>query len=626
MLAQAAIAGAQNPADSRPQLKSLGPTGARPYVTDSYGAIGFTLSNPTANDLEARVLTYYAGSSERQFGRDVWVPAKATLRSWFCMGPPSEPPSRSLMELKSLLYDRTGTEQRLLRSFEGQPLHSDLVRYEKREPSTTILLDTDIDDGSQVRSTRGDDVRVAELRELARVFRSQAGLSARISQVRQRFLPPIADALEGVDQFVLASDRIADDVNGQQALRAWLERGGCLWIPLDWIQEETVTALLGDVLNLKVIDRIALTSIRFQAASPNAYRPETEPREFELPVPFVQVLAPNQQLLYTVDDWPAAFVTQVGRGRVLFTTLGARGWIRPREAREPRARLQEFPDLSVALRPFQYLAEEIKLSPERPSIAADELRSYVTDQISYKVVNKSTVLVVFGLFFLGLLLATVFFAKKGFLEHLGWLAPALAFGAGGVFVGLGERSRGAVPPTLAVAQIIQVVPGADKAEASGVLGVYHPSLDESIVGADNGGQFELDLAGLKGRDHARVQTDIERWHWEHLELPAGVRTAPFQYSLPTQAPVRATLRFRPEGVEGRVDAGPFHQLEDALLITPGRHARPVRLDADGSMRVTGENGLQSGQLLTGGLMSDRQAHPPIPLRKAPGRSAASLPG
>src|SRR5207248_1514243 len=146
--------------------------------------------------------------------------------------------------------------------------------------------------------------------------------------------------------------------------------------------------------------------------------------------------APRAQVLYTIDGWPAAFQTEVGRGRVLVTTLGARGWMRPRTDKEPKPRYLEFPNLPVALAPFDALSDELQPRPERPPFAADELRNYVSEQIGYSVVGRETVLLVFGLLFLGLAAATVGLSRKGLLEHLGWLGPALALGGAGVFIGL----------------------------------------------------------------------------------------------------------------------------------------------------------------------------------------------
>lgn len=114
------------------------------------------------------------------------------------------------------------------------------------------------------------------------------------------------------------------------------------------------------------------------------------------------------------------------------------------------------------------------------------------------------------------------------------------------------------------------------------------------------------MSGLEGRVHRRVRTDLDRWHWENLDLPAGVRAGPFRYTLRTAEPVEATVRFGPNGAEGRVTAGPFQQLEDVVLVTPGQPALAIRLGADGAFRAGSEDQLPVGQFLVDGLLSDRQ--------------------
>src|SRR5262249_27517704 len=152
------------------------------------------------------------------------------------------------------------------------------------------------------------------------------------------------------------------------------------------------------------------------------------------------------------------FRTEVGRGRVLFTTLGARGWMRPRGDGDPPPTYAEFPRLPVALNPFEFLALEMHPDPERPLLSPEDLRSYVIQEVSYSVVGRDTLLLVFGVFFLMLAVAGVALGRRGLLEHLGWLGPALALGAAGVFVALGEWSLSAVPATVAVAQILNAEP------------------------------------------------------------------------------------------------------------------------------------------------------------------------
>lgn len=605
VLACCATATAQAPSNPR-SLGSLSPAGARSYLTENWGAMEFSLSNPTARDMEARILTYYADAAERQFGRDAWVPSRSTLWSWYTIGPPPTRPVHSRVELKTLVYDRTTGQDRLLRSADGQPLHSNLARFERREPGTAVMLDADIADGSQSPLSPAEQTRADEVRDLVRILRSRRGLSERVAWVRQRCLPPAAEAMDGVDHFVLASNRLADDVAGRRTLREWLHRGGSLWVLLDFVEVNTVAALLGDAVDLQAVDRTTLTRVEVASAPDHPSRTATEPLNLDEPVDLVRVTAPRQRVLYTVNGWPAAFVMDVGRGRVLFTTLGARGWMRPRTDRDPPSPYREFPRLPIPFAPFEFLAVELQPRSERPPLGDDDLRGYVSEQIGYAVVGRATVLSVFSVFFAGLLVASAGLGSKGWLEHLGWLGPAAALFATGFFVGLGEWSRSAVPPTVAVVQFVDAEPGLEEAQASGFFAVYQPSLAISAVGVDRGGQFDLDVAGLEGRVHRRVQTDLDRWRWEDLELPAGVRMAPFQHTVRTTAPIQASARFGPDGVEGNVLSGPFGQLEDALLNTPGPHTATVRLNADGSFTCRSEDELPAGKLSIGALLKDKQ--------------------
>lgn len=604
-LAVCPTAGAEDPVD-RPHLKGVGPVGARPNLTEGWGVLGFTLSNPTDREVEARVLTFYADAPGRQYGRDVRVPARSVLRSWSCVGPPPGPPGRDVVELKSLLYDRTGGHEVLLRSPEGPPLGSHMLRFRRKEPGTVVLLDADVADGSREPPSPAERARAEDARELVRAFRHHALLSDRVNAVPQRFLPPTAEALDGVDHFVLATDRLADDPAGRRTVREWLERGGTLWVMLDLVGPATLGPLLGDVADVRVVDRVSLTRVQFRNGAMNAHRAEVPAAEYEEPVDFVRVLTAGPQVHYTVDGWPAAFVKDVGRGRVVFTALAARGWVRERAAKDPKPRYAEFPKLPVPLVPFEFLAAEIHPGSDRPPLTADDLREAAVGEIGYSVTGRGTVVAVFGGLFAALAGAAVALGRRGKREHLGWVGPGLALGAAGVFVALGLSSRGAVPPTVAVAQVVDAVPGLDEVQASGVLAVYHPTASTVPVGAERGGDFDLDLSGLEGRVQRRVRTDLDRWHWDDLELPTGVRTAPFRQTLRTDAPVEAVVRFGPDGAEGRVTTGPFGRLEDVLLSTPGRHFLAVAPGADGSFRVNGDDELHGGQLVVGTLLTDRQ--------------------
>src|SRR5690349_12754482 len=83
------------------------PAGVRSTATEAWGAFAFELTNLTDTDRDARVLVSYPGRKDVQYGRDVWVPARATLSSWLLAGPAAGPGRANSRELQLLLRDRT---------------------------------------------------------------------------------------------------------------------------------------------------------------------------------------------------------------------------------------------------------------------------------------------------------------------------------------------------------------------------------------------------------------------------------------------------------------------------------------------------------------------------------------
>src|SRR5262249_45571893 len=81
-------------AGAQPRLRSLTPAGARSYLSQRPGTLRFGVSNPLTSDLDARVVTFYEDAPDTQYGRDVWLPSKTTLWSWFPLGPPPQKPDR----------------------------------------------------------------------------------------------------------------------------------------------------------------------------------------------------------------------------------------------------------------------------------------------------------------------------------------------------------------------------------------------------------------------------------------------------------------------------------------------------------------------------------------------------
>ena len=583
------------------------PVGGRSSVTEANGVVEVVVTNTTGEDRDARVAIFYALQPDIQYARDVWVPARSALTTWVPVGPaPPGPSASTSRELKFLLYDRAGGQGRQVAATGADRLRGRGVNYRRREPTTAVLADTE----DEANPLTGPPAL------LARAARHAIGLATEVSVVRSLPLPPTPDALAGVDVLAVAGNRLAADPPGRAAVRRWVLAGGTLWVMLDRTDPATVAAVLGDDADLAVAGRTGLTHFAVGRA---AGQVEAERREVEQPVAFARVVpGPADQVVHVVDGWPASFVRRVGRGKVVFTTLGPAGWFRPRVDLGPAGPAgpgrpptrggdgsspdPHTPDFPVPLPPLQELAGELHPPPEPDPFPADVFRPLLTDAVGYSIVGPGTAAAVFA----GCLVAAVGLAllvrRSSRPELAGWLAAGAAVLAGGIFVGLGERTRQAVPPTAAAAALVDVVPGSGEAVATGLYAVFHPSSGEADIGTRTGAELGLDAEGLEGQPRRRVQVDTDVWAWDDLGLPAGLRVAPFRSARPA-GKLKATVRFGPIGLEGRFDPGPYTDVTDALVVTPAREPITLRLAADGAFTAGPSDTLPAGQYLAATVLS-----------------------
>jgi hypothetical protein len=259
----------------------------------------------------------------------------------------------------------------------------------------------------------------------------------------------------------------------------------------------------------------------------------------------------------------------------------------------------------VATEPLEIVADELR-PPEEEPFPVEAFRPLLADEIGYSVVGRGAVVLVCGAFLLAAVGLGVAVRKSRRPELLGCVGPLAALGAAAALLFLGQASRTAVPATMALGQVVEPAAGTGEASVRGLLAVYRPESGPVEVGVRQGGFFELDLAGIEGHNRSLMLTDIDAWHWDNIELPAGVRFAPFRSAVPTGEPVTAAARFGPDGVEGKLTAGLFRDLDDALLSTPNGRNLAVRLRADGAFSAGSPDALTPGQFLAGTVLSDRQ--------------------
>ena len=598
------------------------PGGVRATATESWGAFDVSVANRTDVDRIGRVLVFFESRPDVQYGRDVWVPAHSTVSTWMLAGPAGMKSPAIGTPIRWLVYDRTDGADRLILGHGDERIPSKPVLYRIPEPSTSILLDDESFPAVPFGQLPQPESPNDEAYRLAQMFRQAAYVPDpdRVSRIPPGPLPPTEEAFDGIDHLIVASDRLAADPAGLRALRHWLEQGGRVWVMLDRVHPETVAALLGEALDFEIVDHVGLTSFQIETQASGAWTPPPLKIDEEQPVDFARVLLPERERAkHTVNGWPLWFTRQMGRGKVIFTTLGPRGWYQRKKGQAP----------PTPTDPLTDVAAEVQPPRQDAAFHLDDLQPVLAEEVGYSVVGPWTVALVFGGFLLTALLIGVVLRRSRRRELLAWVGPAAALGAAAVFVGLGESSRRSAPPTVAAAQIVDAVPTTGEAAVHGLMAVYRPDSGPVEGASDRGGfyvgrdhqlegevapvkdpsdpgLFQLDATGAEGQTRRFIQADLDAWHWEDLSLPAGLRFAPFHAVVGTGEPLTAVGRFGPDGLDGKLSAGPFQDLTDAVLAPPNGRSLAVRLDADGTFHVRGDDVLPKDQYLTGAVLSDRQ--------------------
>ena len=85
------------------------------FSPQRWGIVGVTIANPS--DTPAEVISAHSFSADPalQFARQVWIPPRAKRSSWYPVLPPQSSARGANLEVKSVLIDRSGTREILLR-------------------------------------------------------------------------------------------------------------------------------------------------------------------------------------------------------------------------------------------------------------------------------------------------------------------------------------------------------------------------------------------------------------------------------------------------------------------------------------------------------------------------------
>ena len=587
--------------------------GAERYRPGVWGLVEFEAVNQTSEFVEAQSVLRFVGDPTLQYARRAVVPPKSKLRTTCPVLIPSSVPSQvrhiNCLTQQVLPPPDPGARRRTAQETMAA---SQPVSLDHETPTVGLFADLDApeygDDGlSYYTGNPTEPVAPDELvYEMVIAAKRAQNLGRRVSLFETDNLPIDPACLEVIDVLVISSDSLATHPGGVALVRDWVLAGGRLWIMLDQVQPDTVAVLLGDAFTTTVIDHVRLTRLSFHNVRLADEQQSSKELELEEPVELARVVPHGVTVTTTVDGWPAAFWQSFGAGRVFFTTLGPAGWMRPTTWQDPAPKPTEE---STNYYPLQHLAdfaEECLVARPDAAFTSAVLEPVLTQQIGYRIVSQGSVAAILGAFCLSLLVAGLWCMRQGRLEHLLWFAPLAAAVTGGVFFAIALVTRHAVPPTAATLARVVVEPGISVGHSFGLAAMYNQDVSREPLGATRGGMFLPDMAGMSGRHRRAVWTDEGAWHWEDLEFPVGVRTAPFTCRIALDKTVDCRAHFGPDGLHGHVDGLPFPLLEDALIAVPYQNAVVTTMHADGSFQAGPDDVLARGEYLGTTFLSDRQ--------------------
>jgi hypothetical protein len=590
--------------------------GLHVFVPEKWSALDLVVSNPFDEPREVLTATYFDEAPTLQYGRRLWVPARARLATWAPVLLPRLPPSGDTrFGIHSVVFDPTQRQEVLQREDAGTRLHSGTIPARLDRPITGFLGTSVPGDG---KSDPAFDLVIA-----GRLSKHQ---SRRIALFNAHTPIPDDFGLQGVDQLVISNEQIHEDVVRLPAIRRWMHAGGSLWIMLDVVDPLALERIAGDEFRCHVVDRVGLTSVRIDSTRKDGSTAAVE-ADYEQPVDLVRVVLADSdvQVEHTVNGWPAAFWKSFGAGRLLVTTLGARGWLRERVPDDPsavnragRARASDTPteqesDMQsqaesrfVLPPPMTDLANEFFMIPvtQRSSIL-DAFETQAAEYIGYSIPPRWQIA---GLLIgLGGSVVTlgVWLGRKRALEHLGWSGPALSLGVSSALLIIGGLNRHAIPATVAVADMVHAISGTDDIWSQGAVVFFRSESGRWEISSTDGGRLLPDMTGQEGTTRRLVWSDLDAWSWQNLYQTAPQRSGRFDQARTLPHRIEAQATAGPDGLSGRLSIPATMSASDPILATRiGQLA--VDLAPGGSIRVAADGVLVKDQYLAAGVLSDEQ--------------------
>jgi hypothetical protein len=576
------------------------PSGISRYEPGEWASIGVQASNSTDAEANPLLVVYFGQSEQIQFARQMWLPPKSLRKTWMPVRvPKGYDPTKSSISMTLMPLGDSAQGEIIKKRASGEMVDTlyvtidrDLIKsagiYRKGLPNAVGMIE-DLDSDAYDFY-----VHAKQFAESSRV----------VMEFSDDFIPPHGAMWDSLDQLVICSDRIVDDSAGLATMRDWLQRGGRAWVFLDRVQPSTVAALLGHSHCFQVVDRVELDDFSIDSFTTVMGADGHDLRRFERPVEIVRVVT-DAEVVCRVNQWPAAFVQRVGAGEIMLVALSPRGWlpapIRPGDEQLPENTSPEYRSTGA----IASMSKRFFDLPPNKSPAQPVVEPILQEQIGYQIPRRGLAAALLGLNCFGLIAVGGWLATRHRLDHLAWLVPTLAIITTAIFIVIGRQNSRSVPPSVAFTQLIRVFPDNEEATVTGIAGLYHQNATPLKMSGGRSGLVEPMAPPTAGSIRRLLWTDEDSGHWQNVVFPGGsVQFVDFRRPTKLPAPIKASVRFGQQGLEGRLDAGQLGKLQDTVITNIPAPSLLVHMDADGKFAAGADDVLAQGQFTSDRVLSD----------------------
>ena len=584
------------PKASAEPIAAFGPNGVQRFSSQGWSSLLVGAANPSDEDRSITVAFFVDGQQNVQYAKEFWLPANSQRDlSVPIRLPENTDPQSNRAEISMMQLNRSASgRETFSNNAVGMPISKRSVMQTETEMATGYFVDPNKLQNSNHHTRRR---AISRLIEACRNWSKSTEMVQPPVSFRSANLPDTYNALDQLDQAIIAGDALQYDSQGIAALRRWVRSGGKLWIMADLTSPQLVNDLLGAKASFSMVDRVELNDyeMSYSEIESSSIGANKAIWESEQPATFARVLTDSEQIDATIDGWPAAFWQELGEGRIMVTTLSINGWIDQQGQTTPALR---------------YLSSHFFEFPQHSTNSKQELAALVNEQIGYKIPSRTLPTLILALNGLVILAFGLLWTRQRKLERMAFLIPASAGTTAFVLLILGGLSAKSVPTMANTAQVIQVHPASSEADIHSVHSLY--CQQATAVNADFLSDALLMPTSLsKSSQTERLlvsENDQATWVTRPL-APGVVKQYESETTVSLPEPINVHGSFDQQGFRGTINGLNTESLSDALISSFPAPATSVNFISDGNKHTVWaptSNRLATGQLSDDSFVSDTQ--------------------